>query len=173
MLRREDDPQLEAEGELALARLALDGGDLGHAANHLAGAVALAPTHPEVLEAFTRLTADHGTATLDLFPMSGNVYLGTVVARGYVQALLGRIGEAFETLCRASEFDTTGRWAHAPWFAEPAAATAVEPDGLLRSLSHLIRALPGPAEEQVRYALRWGLVRGRRAAEHQLSVRCA
>src|SRR5262245_18007931 len=147
MLRPEDDPQLMAEGELALARLALDGGDLRHAANHLAGAVALAPTHPEVLEAFARLTADHGTATLDLFPVTGNVYLGTVVAKGYVLGLLGRTGEALETLCRASEYDTTGGWAHVPCMAEPAAATAIEPDDLLRSLSHLIRALPEPAAE--------------------------
>jgi len=129
MLSREHDPQLEAEGELALARLALDGGGLRHAAGH-------------------------GAATLDLFPISGNVYLGTVVARGYVLALLGRTGEALDTLCRVSEYDTTGGWAHAPWLADPAAATAVSPDDLLRSLSHLIRALPGPAEEQVRYALR-------------------
>ena len=153
MLSREDDPQLEAEGELALARLALDGGDLRHAANHLAGAVALAPTHPEVLETFAQLTTDHGSATLDLFPVSGNVYLGTVVAKGYVLALLGRTGEALEILCRASEYDTTGAWAHAPWLADPAAATAIEPDDLLRSLSHLIRALPGPADEPVRQAL--------------------
>ncbi|HZM84665.1 MAG TPA: tetratricopeptide repeat protein [Candidatus Limnocylindrales bacterium] len=154
MLSREHDPQLEAEGELALARLALDGGDLRHAASHLAGAVALAPTHPEVLETFAQLTADHGAATLDLFPVTGNVYLGIVVAKGYVLALLGRTGEALETLCRASEYDTTGGWPHAPWLAHPAAATAVEPDHLLRSLSHLIRALPGPADEPVRAALR-------------------
>lgn len=154
MPRREHDPQLEAEGELALARLALDGGDLRHAAGHLAGAVALAPTHPDVLQVFAQLTAEHGTAALDLFPVAGNAYLGTVVARGYVQALLGRTSEALETLCRASECDTAGRWAHAPWLADPAAAAAIQPEDLLRSLSRLIRALPGPAEGHVREALK-------------------
>lgn len=166
MPRREDDPDLLAEGELAMARLALDGGDLDHAANHLAGAVVQAPTHPEVLAAFTALVGEHGRAATDLFSLDGNVYLGTVVARGYVLALLGQLGEAVDLLCRASEYDLTGGWAHAPWLADPAAGRAVEPGWLLEAISHLIRAVPGPADEATREALRPYLELTGRVLEH-------
>ena len=62
--------RLEAEGEVAVARLALDGGDLEHAANHVAGAVGTDPSLPEAHEALAELAARVGgpQAALRLFP---------------------------------------------------------------------------------------------------------
>src|SRR5438874_12409698 len=47
--------RLAAEGETALARLIMDGGDLPHAASHLGNAMAIDPLLPETHEALTEL----------------------------------------------------------------------------------------------------------------------
>ena len=49
--------RLEAEGEVAVARLILDGGDLAHAADHVAGAIGTDPSLPEAHEALAELVA--------------------------------------------------------------------------------------------------------------------
>ncbi|HEY0696354.1 MAG TPA: tetratricopeptide repeat protein, partial [Micromonospora sp.] len=95
------DPRLSAEGELALARLALDGGDLSHAAGHLAAALVHAPAMPEVHEMLARLAArtDGG---LDLFPLGQPAFVGTVVARAHLLAAAGRPADGRELLAAAT-----------------------------------------------------------------------
>src|SRR5690242_2527727 len=81
-----DDPRLSAEGELAMMRLALDDGEIEHAARHLAGAMGYQPDLPEAHEALAGLVAKLGAGALDLFPVDGDVYIGTVAARAHVLA---------------------------------------------------------------------------------------
>jgi Tfp pilus assembly protein PilF len=49
------DPRLTAEGEIGLARLALDDGELRHAADHVANALAADPTLPDAQEVLASL----------------------------------------------------------------------------------------------------------------------
>src|SRR5687768_13600594 len=102
-----DDPRLTAEGELAMARLALDESDLDHAARHVSNAFAADPTLPEAHEALTRLSVAAEGRVLDLFPLDEPVYLGTVVARAHLLAAVGRFDQAITLLVSATHFDPT------------------------------------------------------------------
>ena len=62
----------EAEGELALARIALDEGDLRHAAAHASNAIASDPTLRKAYETLDELTARADDAS-SLFPMTGRL----------------------------------------------------------------------------------------------------
>ena len=63
----------QAHGELSLARVALAEGDLHHAANHLAGALAYAPALPEVHELLSALAARGPVDTGRLAPLPDRV----------------------------------------------------------------------------------------------------
>src|SRR4051812_49171072 len=84
--QRQDDPKLVAEGELAMARLALDSGDLSHAARHISYALATAPTLPEAHETLAQLAARAGTDVLELFPVDRPAYVGAAVAHAHLVA---------------------------------------------------------------------------------------
>ncbi|MBE1566070.1 hypothetical protein [Nonomuraea africana] len=60
-----DDPRMQAEGELSMARLALDDGEVAHAAQHVAAAPAYDPALPEAHELLARLASMPGAATDD------------------------------------------------------------------------------------------------------------
>jgi len=152
-----DDPRLSAEGELALARLALDEGDLQHAADHLAGAIAYAPTMPEVHEALAQLAARTDDA-LDLFPLDEHPFIGTVVARAHLLAAAGRPGDGLELLAAATGHVPSAGWADVPWVSAPELAAQLDPDRIARILMQLCAGLPDPVPEQAREPL-WPYLR--------------
>ena len=80
--------RLNAEGELAVARLAMDAGDLPHAATHLGNAMVEAPALPEVFEALAGLTARAGgaDAAIELFG-DEHRYIGTAACRATTSTL--------------------------------------------------------------------------------------
>ncbi len=147
MLEGNDDPQLQAEGELSLARMALDSGDLNHAANHLAGAVAWSPGHPEVRELMGQLVREHGAATPDLFDINGSAFIGTVVARAYALGSLGQHAEAFQLLVSASAYDPSMPWAEVDWMSDPHIAEAIHPEITVRAMMRLATALADPVTD--------------------------
>ncbi|BCJ60438.1 hypothetical protein Jiend_38600 [Micromonospora endophytica] len=101
-----DGRALPATEELALARRALDAGDLAHAANHVASALVRAPTLPEVHETLARLAAASGDGGLELFALHHHTFVGAVVARAHLLAAAGRAAEGLDLLVAAT--------AHAP-----------------------------------------------------------
>ncbi|WP_281895056.1 tetratricopeptide repeat protein [Phytohabitans aurantiacus] len=148
-----DDPRLSAEGELALARMALDEGDLQHAAEHVAGAIAHAPTMPEVHEVLAQLATRTADAVA-LFALGDNVFIGTVVARAHLLAAAGRHAEGLDLLAAATGHVPTADWAGVPWVTEPQLAGRVEPDHLARVLMQVCAAVPDPVPEADREPLR-------------------
>jgi tetratricopeptide (TPR) repeat protein len=139
----------EAEGELALARVALDDGDLRHAAAHAGNAIASDPTLREAYETIDELAARADDAT-GLFPMTGKLYIGTVAARSYVLARSGAVDEAFGLLCQVAATEPDKPWA-AGWLAtSEASATAfaddMDPDQAANALLRLAGSLPDPTD---------------------------
>ncbi|MEO3817824.1 tetratricopeptide repeat protein [Plantactinospora sp. B24E8] len=152
-----DDPRLSAEGELALARLALDEGDLRHAAGHLAGAIAYAPTMPEVHEALAQLAA-RADGGVDLFPLDQHPFIGTVVARAHLLAAAGRPGDGLELLAAATGHAPSTDWAGVPWVAAPELVEHLDPDRIARVLMQVCAGIPDPVPEQDREPL-WPYLR--------------
>ncbi|MEU4398483.1 tetratricopeptide repeat protein [Micromonospora orduensis] len=147
-----DDPALSATEELALARLALDEGDLHHAAGHLAGALARAPTLPEVHETLARLAAASGGG-LDLFPINHHTFVGAVVARAHLLAATGRPAEGLELLAAATGYAPGTEWAAVPWVTTPELAERLDPEHTARILMQVCSALPDPVPRIGRAAL--------------------
>jgi tetratricopeptide (TPR) repeat protein len=138
----------EAEGELALARIALDDGDLRHAATHASNAIACDPALRKAYETLDELAARADDAS-SLFPMTGRLYIGTVAARSYVLARSGAADEAFGLLCQVAATEPGKPWA-AGWLAMPEASAAafadgMDPDQAATSLMRLAGSLPDPA----------------------------
>ncbi|MFY1675394.1 tetratricopeptide repeat protein [Plantactinospora sp. WMMB334] len=152
-----DDPRLSAEGELALARLALDEGDLEHAAGHLAGAIAYAPTMPEVHEALAQLAARSGGG-VELFPLDQHPFIGTVVARAHLLAAAGRPGDGLELLAAATGHVPSADWAGVPWVSAPELPGSLDPDRLARVLMQVCAGIPDPVPEPDREPL-WPYLR--------------
>jgi tetratricopeptide (TPR) repeat protein len=158
------DPRLAAEGELAMARLALDAGDLTHAARHLAGAIVHAPTLPEVHEVLARLAArtDGG---LDLFALEPRAFLGTVVARAHLLAAAGRPDEGLELLVAATGNTPAGDWAGVAWVNAPDLPARLDPDRLTTLVMRICADAPDPVPEPLRGPLRPYLLLAGRAVE--------
>jgi tetratricopeptide (TPR) repeat protein len=148
-----DNPRLSAEGELALARMALDEGDFRHAADHVAGAIAHAPTMPEVHEVLARLAARTGGG-VELFALGDSVYVGTVVARAHLLAAAGRPAEGLDLLAAATGHAPATDWAGVPWVTEPDLARRLDPDHLARVLMQVCAAIPEPVPDTDQAALR-------------------
>ncbi|XTZ14845.1 tetratricopeptide repeat protein [Micromonospora echinospora] len=165
MSEGEDDPRLSAEGELALARLALDQGDLRHAAGHVAGAIAYAPTMPEVHETLARIAAVSGGG-IDLFPIEQHVFVGAVVARAHLLAAAGRAGEGLELLAAATGHTPQADWAGVPWVTAPELAERLDPERGARILMQVCAAVPDPVPKAARAPLRPYLT----LARHAVSV---
>jgi tetratricopeptide (TPR) repeat protein len=145
-----DDSRLSAEGELALARLALEDGDLPHAAEHLAAAIASAPTHPDVHELLGQLATRGG---IDLFPVEGHVSVGTVVARAHLLAAAGRPAEGLHLLAAASAHLPTADWAGVAWTQAADLPQRVDPAQLAQIFIRLCTALADPVSEAERSPL--------------------
>lgn len=147
------DPRLQAQGELSMARLALDDGELRHAADHVARALVCAPALPEAHELLAALAAHpHGGA--DLFPLEQPVFLGTVIARAHVLASQGRPAEALELLVSAQCHDPRGAWADVPWVRDPALPARLAPDQASMTIMRLASRLDDPVPEDARAPLR-------------------
>jgi tetratricopeptide (TPR) repeat protein len=139
----------EAEGELALARMALDDGDLRHAAAHTGNAIASDPTLQKAYETLDELAARAGDAAT-LFPLTGKPSIGAVAARSYLLARSGAADEAFGLLCQVAAAQPGKPWA-AGWLAAldrsgAAVADGLDPDQAATSLMRLAVSLPDPAD---------------------------
>jgi tetratricopeptide (TPR) repeat protein len=148
-----NDPRLSAEGELALAQLALDDGDLPHAAEHLAGAMVHAPTLPEVHEVLAQLAA-RTNGGLGLFPLDQHAFIGTVVARAHLLAAAGQPAEALRLLAAVTGHAPAIDWADVPWVSAPDLPGRLKPDQIARVLMQVCSGLPDPVPEPERSPLR-------------------
>jgi tetratricopeptide (TPR) repeat protein len=147
-----DDRRRIADNDLEKARQAIERGDLNHAADHLAGAIAQAPTRPETHELLSRLAA-HSGGGLELFPLGQHSFVGTVVARAHLLAAAGRPEDGLPLLAAASEHTPEVDWAGVPWVSEPSLGVRMEPGLLARLVMQLCTAVGDPAPEPGRTAL--------------------
>ncbi|SFF08686.1 hypothetical protein SAMN05216251_10866 [Actinacidiphila alni] len=148
--------RLAAEGETALARLIMDGGDLPHAASHLGNAVAIDPRLPETHEALSELAARAGgpRAALDLFPLD-HPYIGAVVCRAHLQAACGEWAEAVGLIAAAVRAEYDRPWSHVAWLTQDRLPDLLPPQVMTQALARAVGgALPDPVPEAARDALR-------------------
>ncbi|MFF0721102.1 tetratricopeptide repeat protein [Micromonospora sp. NPDC003816] len=148
-----DDRALPATEELALARQALDSGDLAHAADHVAAALARAPTLPEVHETLARLAVAGGDDPVELFPLQHHTFIGAVVARAHLLAATGRPAEGLDLLVAATAHAPGADWAGVPWVTSPDLAERLGPDQAARVLMQVCAAAPDPVPASDRAAL--------------------
>jgi tetratricopeptide (TPR) repeat protein len=143
-------PIEEAHGELSLARVALAEGDLQHAANHVAGAIAYSPTRPEVHEILAELARRTEDGGLSLFPIDDRPYIGAVVAHAHLLGAKDPMG-ALGLLTSATDFDPTQPWADVAWVRhlDP---RQLDPDALLQLFLATIRTLNPPVSTELRQA---------------------
>ena len=141
-----------ADHDLEQAREALDRGEMHHAADHLAGAIAQAPTRPETHELLSRLAA-RADGALELFPLEQHAFVGTVVARAHLLAAAGRPEDGLPLLAAASGHTPGVDWAGVPWVSDPALGSRMEPGLLARTIMQLCTAVGDPAPEAGRVAL--------------------
>ncbi|MFJ8626999.1 hypothetical protein ACIRD3_29760 [Kitasatospora sp. NPDC093550] len=151
-----NDERLAAEGEVAVARLAIDSGDLGHAAEHLADAILADPQLPELHEALAELSAAAGgpAAARELFPLDGEVYLGTVACRAHVEAAAGDWDTAVGLLASAIQYEPAHPWAHTAWLAREDLPGLVDPDAVAQAVARAAGALPDPLTDELAEAVR-------------------
>ncbi|GIJ50162.1 hypothetical protein Val02_70480 [Virgisporangium aliadipatigenens] len=145
--------RLEAEGEVALAVLALDDGEIGHAAGHAANALGCDPTLPEAHEVLARVAAAAGDGALDLYPLDGQVYIGNVVARAHLLAAAGDLDQALGLLVAATRHDPATAWASAAWLDRDGVAAQIPPDNLAAHFMRLCSGLSDPIDRDTRPAL--------------------
>ncbi|MEG3636507.1 tetratricopeptide repeat protein [Micromonospora palythoicola] len=148
-----DDRALPATEELILARRALDSGELTHAAEHVAAALARAPTLPEVHETLARLAAASGDGGIDLFPLQHHTFVGAVVARAHLLAAAGRPAEGLDLLVAATAHAPGADWAGVPWVTSPELAERLGPEQAARVLMQVCAAVPDPVAPPNRAAL--------------------
>jgi len=146
-----DEPR-SAENDLEQARAALERGELHHAADHLAGAIAQTPTRPEAHELLSRLAA-HTDGGLELFPLNQHAFVGTVVARAHLLAAAGRPEDGLPLLAAASGHTPDVDWAGVPWVSDPSLGVRIDPGLLARIVMQLCTAIGDPAPEPGQAAL--------------------
>lgn len=152
---RGDAERLEAEGEVATARIALADGDLTHAARHLEDALARDPGLPETHEALAEFAARVGGAekALDWFEPEKRAYVGTVAARGHLCAAAGRWDEAVALLAQCAGHEPDRPWLDVAWLRRPGIAELVDPDTVARAAAGVAPRLPDPVDEEHRAPL--------------------
>jgi tetratricopeptide (TPR) repeat protein len=147
------DARRAADRALEQARFALSSGEFQHAADHLAGALAHAPTLPETHELLSRLAA-RADGGLDLFPLAQHSPVGRLVARAHLLAAAGRPEDGLPLLAAASGHSPAADWAGVPWVGEPALGVRIEPSVLVHVVMRLCTAVGDPAPTPVITALR-------------------
>ncbi|MEV6489461.1 tetratricopeptide repeat protein [Actinoplanes sp. NPDC051633] len=148
-----DDSRRSADRDLEQARAAIERGEMRHAAAHLAGALAHAPTLPEAHEMLSHLAARAGGA-LDLFPLEQHAPVGAVVARAHLLAAAGRPEDGLPLLFAASGHTPGRDWAGVPWVTDPTLGLRVEPDLLARNVMRLCTSIGDPEPEAAGEVLR-------------------
>ncbi|MFJ3726667.1 hypothetical protein ACIPYQ_29470 [Streptomyces sp. NPDC090045] len=145
------DERLEAEGEVAVARLALDSGDLPHAAAHLAGALTADPRHPDAYEALAELVAAAGdhAAALRLFA-DDEPTIGAVACVAQLHAAVGDWEPAVGVLASVIAADPARPWAEVAWLADPALPGRLAPSAVATAVARLSRTLPEPLPPPLR-----------------------
>ena len=140
--------RLEAEGEVAVARLVMDGGELAHAANHVAGAVGTDPALPEAHEVLAELVARAGgpEAALELFPESAR-YAGALACRAALLAAVGRWDEAVLLVAMIMGAVPHLPWAHVAWLGDPELAARLDPASVSRAIVEVNNGLGEPADD--------------------------
>ncbi|WP_157514045.1 tetratricopeptide repeat protein [Nocardia concava] len=141
----------EARGEVSVAVLALDSGDLAHAADHVADALNTEPALPEAHEVLAQLAVAAGgvEAALGLYPME-RPYAGSMAARAHLLAAAGQWDEAVSLLAQLAAFEPSLPWARVPWLGCDGLAEALSGETVLYGLITLNRALPEPVPEELR-----------------------
>ncbi len=89
--------RLTPDEDIAIARAELAGGDLPHAAHHVACALGVDPLRRDWRELLDRL-ADVAPDPLALAPLGQRNYYADIAARAYLLARLNRLSEALDTL---------------------------------------------------------------------------
>jgi tetratricopeptide (TPR) repeat protein len=148
--------KLNAEGEIAVARLAMDGGDLPHAATHVGNALADAPQLPEAHEALAELAAHAGgpEAALALYPME-RPYIGAATARAHLLAAAARWDEAVRLLAEIIRTEPGRHWSHVAWLSRADLGRLVTPEAAAHAISRIVGSgLPDPFPEVLRTSLR-------------------
>ncbi len=180
------DVRRAADRALEQARSALATDDPAKAADHIAGALAHAPTLPEVHEVLGRLAARPGGG-LDLFRAGPHASPGKLAARAHLLAAAGRPEDGLPLLAAASGQSPTADWAGIPWVAEPTLGVRIEPGLLAQVLMRLCTRVGEPAPPTlrpyltvVRHALAAypehamllgaGSALARRVGEHEMAV---
>lgn len=148
--------KLNAEGELAVARLVMDGGDLSHAATHLGNALAEAPALPEAFEALAELaTRAGGAATAAGLFGAEHPYIGAVACRAHLLAAAGHWDEALGTLAAVLRHEPDRPWAQVPWLTSNDLAGLVGPDTVASAIARLMSGgLPDPVPPPLTVTLR-------------------
>ncbi|MFC1401857.1 MULTISPECIES: lipopolysaccharide assembly protein LapB [Streptacidiphilus] len=148
--------RLEAEGEVAVARLVMDGGDLRHAASHLGFAVAVDPVLPEAHEALTELAVRAGgaEAAVELFPMDPP-YTGAVACRSHLYAACGRWADALGLLASVMRVEPSLPWAQVAWMARPDLVELIDAEVGYQAVARYVGGgLPDPMPPQLQEAAR-------------------
>ncbi|WP_438872347.1 tetratricopeptide repeat protein [Paractinoplanes maris] len=175
-----------ADRALEQARSALATDEPEKAADHLAAALAHAPTLPEVHELLGRLAA-RPAGGLDLFRAGPHTSPGRLAARAHLLAAAGRPEDGLPLLAAASGQAPAADWAGVPWVAEPTLGVRIEPGLLAQVLMRLCTRVPEPAPPTlrpylsvVRHALSAypehamllgaGSALARRVGEHEMAV---
>jgi tetratricopeptide (TPR) repeat protein len=159
------DARRAADRALEQARSAMARDEPEEAADHLAGALAHAPTLPEAHELLSRLAARSGGG-LDLFPLAPHVSAGGLAARAHLLAAAGRPEDALPLLAAASGQMPGSDWASVPWVDDPELGGRIEPGLLVQLLMRLCTAVGDPAPAPARAALRPYLT----VARHAIAV---
>jgi len=133
-----------------------------HAARHISGALAVAPTLPEAHETLTQLAAKAGDTVLDLFPVVGDVYVGAAVA--HANLIASAAPEiAFDLLIAATQAEPATPWAAVPWLESDDFPRRWDADELAHRFMRLAGAVPEPVDPALRPALEPYLRLARRA----------
>lgn len=142
----EGEPRVEAEGELAIARLHLDGGDAEHAAVHVAQALHHDPAFEQSYAMIDEL-AGYAAGLEELahwFTIGEPMYLGGAIALAVLRAKAGQHAMALEIIGQITAMRPDLPWCAAPWFG-PYLAQLVTSREAAVAISHFASGLPDPA----------------------------
>ncbi len=146
----EGEPRVEAEGELAIARLNLDGGDAEHAAVHVAQALHHDPAFEQSYAMIDEL-AGHAAGLEELaawFTIGEPMYLGGAVALAVLRAKAGQHAMAIEIIGQITAMRPDQPWCAAPWFG-PYLAELVTGREAAIAVGHFASGLPDPAPAEL------------------------